>query len=362
METKNMNLLITGGAGFIGSNLVHELLRKDHPEPPQKIIVLDALTYSGNRENLAGLESDPRFEFVPGNILDQRLVAQLLIHHQIGGVMHLAAETHVDRSIDGPEPFLQTNVIGTLHLLESARKYFAQLEDSARDAFRFLHVSTDEVFGSLALADPPFSETTAYDPRSPYSASKAGSDHLVRAYGHTYGLPILVTNCSNNYGPRQFPEKLIPLMILNALEGKPLPVYGDGQQRRDWLYVRDHAQALELVMRRGRLGETYTIGGESEKTNLELLHRLTDLLNQHAPRQDGQSHRVGIQHVEDRPGHDRRYSISIEKIRSELGWKPSENLASGLEKTVLWYLQNKSWCEAITTRQYDRVRLGLKTS
>jgi dTDP-glucose 4,6-dehydratase len=355
-----MNLLITGGAGFIGANLVHDLLRSNNPHPPRKVIVLDALTYSGRRENLAGLESDARFEFIQGNILDQKLVPGILTQHQISGVMHLAAETHVDRSIDSPEPFLQTNVIGTLRLLEAARAYFAQLEGSTRDSFRFLHVSTDEVFGSLALTDPPFSETTPYDPRSPYSASKAGSDHLVRAYGHTYGLPVLITNCSNNYGPRQFPEKLIPLMILNALEGKSLPVYGDGQQRRDWLYVRDHARALELVLRQGRLGETYTIGGESEKTNLELIHRLTDLLDNHAPRSDGQSHRSAIQHVKDRPGHDRRYAISIEKIRGELGWAPTENLATGMEKTVLWYLQNKAWCEAITTQHYDRPRLGLK--
>jgi dTDP-glucose 4,6-dehydratase len=356
-----MNLLITGGAGFIGANLVHELLRSDHPQPPNKVIVLDALTYSGSRENLAGLESDPRFEFILGNILDQTLVTSKLNQHKISGIMHLAAETHVDRSIDGPEPFVQTNVIGTFHLLESARKYFGQLKGSVRDGFRFLHVSTDEVFGSLALTDPPFLETTAYAPRSPYSASKAGSDHLVRAYGHTYGLPILVTNCSNNYGPCQFSEKFIPLMILNALEGKPLPVYGDGQQRRDWLYVRDHARALEIVIRQGRPGETYTIGGESERTNLELLHRLTNILDQHAPRKDGRPHRTGIRYVKDRPGHDRRYAISIEKIRTDLGWKPNETLTSGLEKTVSWYLQNRAWCERIASNRYDRARLGLKT-
>jgi dTDP-glucose 4,6-dehydratase len=357
-----MNLLVTGGAGFIGSHLVHELLQADTPLRPEKVVVLDALTYSGRKENLCGLDADPRFEFVHGDIADRVLVARLLSSHRITGIMNLAAETHVDRSIDSPEIFLQTNVMGTFHLLEAARRHFAQLPGTERAAARFLHISTDEVFGSLSQSDPPFSEVTSYDPRSPYAASKAASDHVVRAYGHTYDMPIIVTNCSNNYGPRQFPEKLIPLAMLNALEGKPLPVYGDGQQRRDWLYVRDHARALALILRQGRPGETYMIGGQSEKTNLEVLHLLTDLLDQHAPRPDGRPHRSGLRHVEDRPGHDRRYAASIKKIQGEMGWQPTEDFASGLEKTVLWYLQNRDWCEAITRNRYDRQRLGLKVT
>ena len=334
-----MRILITGGAGFIGSNLAHHLLGKAAAEPVELIVNLDALTYAGNLANLAGLESESRHLFVHGSIGDEALVASLLTQHRIEAVMHLAAETHVDRSITTPEPFAQTNVIGTLRLLEACRHYHAKLDAAERNRFRFLHVSTDEVFGSLAPYDPPFCETTPYDPRSPYAASKAASDHLVRAYGNTYDLPVVLTNCSNNYGPRQFPEKLIPLTILHLLEDRELPIYGDGLQRRDWIYVADDCRALELTLHRGLPGETYAIGGESERTNLEIVHLLCDSLDRLAPRQDGKSHRVKITHVIDRPGHDRRYAISIEKIKRTLGWQPRENLATGLEKTVQWYLQ-----------------------
>jgi dTDP-glucose 4,6-dehydratase len=354
-----MRVLVTGGAGFIGSNLVHHLLAKRQMEPIELVVNLDALTYAGTRDNLTGLESESRHVFVEGSVCDEALSGELLAKYQIQAVMHLAAETHVDRSIDTPEPFVQTNVVGTLRLLEACRRYWSKLNAGEKDQFRFLHVSTDEVFGSLGLSDPPFSETTPYDPRSPYSASKASSDHVVRAYGHTYRLPILLTNCSNNYGPRQFPEKLIPLMILNLLEGRTLPVYGDGLQRRDWLYVMDHCRALELVVRNGIPGETYAIGGESEMPNLAIVHLICDILDQHVPRKDGQSHRVNIRHVTDRPGHDRRYAISINKIRKTLGWHPGETLATGLERTVLWYVQNPAWSQAISEKKYARARLGI---
>jgi dTDP-glucose 4,6-dehydratase len=353
-----MRLLVTGGAGFIGSNLIHDLLAHDRAEPVERVVNLDALTYSGNPENLAGLEGDPRHVFAHGSIADEALVDSLLATHRIQAVMHLAAETHVDRSIDCPEPFFQTNVIGTLRLLGSVRRHWSRLAGEERARFRFHHISTDEVFGSLGPAAPAFCEATPYDPRSPYAASKAASDHLVRASAHTYGLPVLITNCSNNYGPRQFPEKLIPLIILNILEGRPLPVYGDGLQRRDWLHVADHCRALELVLRRGTPGETYTIGGESEVTNLELVRMICRLLDRLAPRADGQSHEKLISLVPDRPGHDRRYAISIEKIRSTLGWRPREKLAIGLEKTVRWYLENRGWCESIAAHKYQRGRLG----
>ncbi len=354
-----MRILVTGGAGFIGSNLVEHLLGKDALGPVELVVNLDALTYAGSRDNLAGMESDSRHVFVHGSIAEEKLVQGLLAQYQIQGVINLAAETHVDRSIDSPEPFFQTKVVGTLRLLASSRHYWSTLPPAEKEQFRFLHVSTDEVFGPLEPSDPPFSETTAYHPHSPYSASKAASDHLVSAYWHTYGLPILLTNCSNNYGPRQFPEKLIPLMILNLLEERPLPIYGDGRQCRDWLYVSDHCRALELVLRQGAPGETYAIGGESEMPNLEIVHLLCDLLDRHAPRADRQSHRVGITHVADRPGHDRRYAVSIDKIRRTLGWTPRETLASGLEKTVIWYLQNLSWSEAISQKKYARARLGI---
>ena len=350
-----MRILVTGGAGFIGSNLVHHLLSGPRIE---RIVNLDALSYAGNPDNLSDLASEARHIFVHGSIADEALVSSLLEKHRIQAVLHLAAETHVDRSIDTPEPFAETNVIGTLRLLQACRKYWTSLEAAEQPRFRFLNVSTDEVFGSLAPDDPPFDETTPYQPRSPYAASKAAADHFVRAYGNTYGLPIVLTNCSNNYGPRQFPEKLVPLMILNALEGRPLPVYGDGQQRRDWLYVEDHCRALELVLHRGRVGETYAIGGEAETANLDLVQLLCEILDRLSPRRDGKSYKTQIAHVDDRPGHDRRYAMSIRKIKSELGWQPFEKLASGLEKTVRWYLENRAWCQAITEKKYGRERLG----
>jgi len=350
-----MRILVTGGAGFIGSNLVHHLLRVPEIE---RIVNLDALSYAGNPDNLSSLASEPRHTFVHGSIGDEALVTSLLEKHRIQSVLHLAAETHVDRSIDTPEPFAETNVIGTVRLLQACRRHLTSLDPAEQARFRFLHVSTDEVFGSLAPNDPPFDETTAYQPRSPYAASKAAADHFVRAYGNTYGLPVVLTNCSNNYGPRQFPEKLVPLMMLNALEGRPLPVYGDGQQRRDWLYVEDHCRALELVLHRGRVGETYAIGGEAETANLDLVQLLCEILDRLSPRLDGQSYKAQITHVADRPGHDRRYAMSIRKIKSELGWQPSEKLASGLEKTVRWYLENRAWCQAITEKKYGRERLG----
>ena len=352
-----MRILITGGVGFIGSNLIHHLLGKTQPEI-ERIVNLDALSYAGNPENLAGLQSEPRHIFVHGSIADEALVASLLEKHQIQAVLHLAAETHVDRSIDTPEPFAQTNVIGTLRLLQACRTYWSTLAPGKQSRFRFLHVSTDEVFGSLGPADAPFCETTPYQPRSPYAASKAAADHFVRAYANTYSLPVLLTNCSNNYGARQFPEKLIPLIILNALEGKPLPVYGDGLQRRDWLYVEDHCRALEAVIHRGRVGETYAIGGESETANIDLVRLVCEVLDRLSPRGDGQAHKTQISHVADRPGHDRRYAMTIDKIKSELGWQPTETLASGLTKTVRWYLENRAWSQAITEKKYARERLG----
>jgi dTDP-glucose 4,6-dehydratase len=352
-----MRILLTGGAGFIGSNLAHHLLERHEAEPLEILINLDALTYAGNLDNIADI-TDSRHVFVQGSIGDEKLVDDLLAKYRIQAVINLAAETHVDRSIDTPEPFIQTNVLGTLRLLASCRHYWTRLTPTEKRDFRFLHVSTDEVFGSLGPSDPPFSETTSYNPRSPYSASKAASDHLVKAYWHTYDLPVLLTNCSNNYGPRQFPEKLIPLMILNLLEERPLPVYGDGLQHRDWLYVRDHCRALELVLRDGAPGETYLVGGESERPNLEIVHLICDILDRHAPRKDKLSHRAGITHVADRPGHDRRYAVSIDKIRRTLGWHPEETLTTGLEATVLWYLQNLDWSEAISKKKYDRRRLG----
>ena len=355
-----MRILVTGGAGFIGSNLVYHLLQKEGPDGVERLVNLDALTYSGNPENLAGLEHNPRHIFVQGSIEDAGLVTTLLERHQVQAVMHLAAETHVDRSIDSPEPFFQSNVIGTQRLAEACRKYWTRLPAPERAVFRFLHVSTDEVFGTLNPGDPPFCETTPYAPRSPYAASKAASDHVIDSYWHTYGFPVVLTNCSNNYGPRQFPEKLIPLMILSALGGRPLPVYGDGLQCRDWLPVEDHCRALHLVLRKGRLGERYGVGSgeKSEVTNLELVKTLCGILDRRRPRPDGQSYAAQITHVQDRPGHDRRYAISHQKITEELGWQPRETLAGGLEKTVLWYLNNQAWCEAIRKRTPVLARLG----
>ena len=329
-------LLVTGGAGFIGSNFVLSTIA----EQGEAIVNLDKLTYAGSLANLEGVRADARHVFVQGDICDRALVRGLLERHRPRAVVHLAAESHVDRSIEGPAPFVQTNVVGTFALLEEARAYWAGLADPERGAFRFLHVSTDEVYGSLGPGDPAFSETTPYAPNSPYSASKAGSDHLVRAYHHTYGLPVLVTNCSNNYGPHQFPEKLIPLMIHHALAAKPLPVYGDGQNVRDWLYVLDHCAALRAVLARGRPGEVYNIGGNAEMKNIDLVRTLCALLDDARPRTGG-SYASLITFVKDRPGHDRRYAIDSRKIQRELGWRPAESFESGLKKTVRWYLEQR---------------------
>jgi dTDP-glucose 4,6-dehydratase len=341
-----MTILVTGGAGFIGSNFVLDWMSA----VGEPVLNLDKLTYAGNPANLASLAGDARHVLVKGDIADRALVDALLAEHRPRAVVHFAAESHVDRSIHGPADFVMTNVVGTFQLLEAVRDQWQRLEGDARGAFRFLHVSTDEVYGSLSETDPAFSETTAYAPNSPYSASKAGSDHLVRAYHHTYGLPTVTTNCSNNYGPFQFPEKLIPLMIANALEGKPLPVYGDGRQVRDWLYVTDHCEAIRVVLERGRLGETYNIGGNSEKRNLEVVHALCDALQAVRPRAGG--YRELIRFVADRPGHDRRYAIDARKIREELGWSPRESFESGLAKTVKWYLDNASWVAAVKSGEY----------
>jgi dTDP-glucose 4,6-dehydratase len=353
-----MNLLVTGGCGFIGSNFIRQRLLDAAGPAPARIVNLDALTYAGNPANLADLAADPRYVFAHGDIGDAALVAGLLAQHQIDAVVNFAAESHVDRSIDSPEPFIQTNVTGTLRLLNCARVHWAGLAGAKKSAFRFLHVSTDEVYGSLAPGAPAFTEDHNFEPNSPYAASKAASDHLVRAYQHTYGLPTLTTNCSNNYGPYHFPEKLIPLMILNALEGKPLPVYGDGMQIRDWLYVEDHARAIWLVLQKGRAGETYNIGGLNEQPNIAIVKSICALLDQKAPRAGGGKYDALITTVQDRPGHDRRYAIDCAKISRELGWKPLENFASGLEKTVDWYLSHRSWAAEITTKKYSRERLG----
>ena len=352
-----MNILVTGGCGFIGSNFIRQRL-KESGSPLQKLVNLDLLTYAGNPANLADLENDPRYVFQHGDIGDEEIVANLLQEHRIDAVLNFAAESHVDRSIDSPEPFIQTNVTGTLRLLNAVRRYWGALDAEKRSGFRFLHVSTDEVYGTLAPTDPAFSETTPFAPNSPYAASKAASDHLVRAFHHTYGLPTLTTNCSNNYGPYHFPEKLIPLMILNALDGKPLPVYGDGQQIRDWLYVEDHAVAIWLVLRKGRLGETYNVGGLNERANLDVVKTLCTLLDQKSARADGASYEAQITYVADRPGHDRRYAIDCSKIQSELGWSPAESFETGLAKTVDWYLTNRTWTEDITKNKYNRERLG----
>ena len=329
-------LLVTGGAGFIGSNFVLSTIA----QTGEPIVNLDKLTYAGNLVNLDALRADARHTFVQGDIGDRGLVGTLLARHRPRAIVHLAAESHVDRSIAGPAEFIQTNIVGTFGLLEEARAYWMALPAEERSAFRFLHVSTDEVYGSLGPQDPAFSETTPYAPNSPYSASKAASDHLVRAYHHTYGLPTLVTNCSNNYGPRQFPEKLIPLMIHRALAGKPLPVYGDGQNVRDWLYVEDHCAALRAVLDKGRLGEVYNIGGRAEMKNIDLVKTLCALLDEAKPRTGG-SYATLISFVKDRPGHDRRYAIDSAKIERELGWRPAESFASGLKKTVRWYLEQQ---------------------
>ena len=341
-------ILVTGAAGFIGSNFVLDwLAQSDEP-----VINLDALTYAGNLDNLTSLQNDPRHIFVKGDIGDAALVARLLAEHQPRAVVNFAAESHVDRSITGPEDFIQTNIVGTFRLLEAVRAYWGGLGDAAKADFRLLHVSTDEVYGSLSLTDPAFKETNRYEPNSPYSASKAASDHLVRAYHHTYGLPVLTTNCSNNYGPYHFPEKLIPLVIHNALAGKALPIYGDGQQIRDWFYVKDHCSAIRRVLEAGRLGETYNIGGWNEKPNLDVVHTLCAILDQLSPRADGQPYQSQITYVKDRPGHDRRYAIDASKIERELGWKPAETFETGIRKTVQWYLDNQPWVANITSGAY----------
>lgn len=345
-----MSILVTGAAGFIGSNFVLDWLAQSD----EKVINLDALTYAGNLENLASLEGDARHLFVKGDIGDFELVSKLLAEHQPRAVVNFAAESHVDRSIHGPEDFIQTNIVGSFRLLEAVRAYWSGLAESAKSPFRFLHVSTDEVYGSLGQHDPAFRETNRYEPNSPYSASKAASDHLVRAYHHTYGLPVLTTNCSNNYGPYHFPEKLIPLVIHNALAGKPLPIYGDGQQIRDWLYVKDHCSAIRRVLEAGRLGETYNIGGWNEKPNLDVVHTLCAILDELQPRADGQPYRAQITYVQDRPGHDRRYAIDASKIERELGWKPAETFETGIRKTVQWYLDNQAWVANVTSGAYKQ--------
>lgn len=340
-------ILVTGGAGFIGANFVLDWLAQSQ-EP---VINYDKLTYAGNLNNLVSLKNDARHIFVQADINDGEVLKQLLTEHQPRAVVHFAAESHVDRSIHGPAAFIQTNVNGTFSLLEAVRAYWQNLEEDKKSAFRFLHVSTDEVYGSLEANDPPFTETTAYEPNSPYSASKAASDHLVRAYHHTYGLPTLTTNCSNNYGPLHFPEKLIPLVITNARAGKDLPIYGDGSQVRDWLYVSDHCAAIRRVLEAGRLGETYNIGGWNEKTNLNVVHSICDLLDELQPKTSG-SYRDQIRHVKDRPGHDKRYAIDARKIERELGWKPAESFETGLRKTVSWYLENDAWTEQVLSGEY----------
>ena len=343
-----MKCVVTGAAGFIGANFVIEWLGR----ALSPVVSLDKLTYAGNLDNLAAVAGDSRHEFVRGDIGDGELMTSLLQKHRPAAVVNFAAESHVDRSIHGPADFVGTNVVGTFRLLEASRAYYDGLGAAERAAFRFLHVSTDEVFGSLAPDAPAFTEASRYQPNSPYSATKAASDHLVRAWSHTFALPVLITNCSNNYGPYQFPEKLIPLMIHHALRGLPLPVYGDGQQRRDWLYVIDHCAAIRAVLARGRIGETYNIGGRSEKTNLEVVETLCGILDAERPLPDGGSYRRQIEFVADRPGHDRRYAMDAAKIERELGWAPEESFATGIAKTVRWYLDHAQWVERFVSGSY----------
>lgn len=357
LEFQERTLLVTGGAGFIGSNFIRILLEKD---PSLSVVNFDSLTYAGNRSNLRDLGEGTHYRFVQGDIGDEELVGKLLNEHRVAAVVHFAAESHVDRSIDSPEPFFQTNVIGTLRLLNACRRYWMDLADSEKERFRFLHVSTDEVYGSLGPDEPGFHESRKYEPNSPYSASKAASDHIVRAFHHTYGFPAVTTNCSNNYGPYQFPEKLIPLMILNALEEKPLPIYGDGLNVRDWLYVGDHCRGIWEVLRKGELGETYNIGGRCEQTNLAVVDTLCEMLDELHPRESGASYVDLKTFVRDRPGHDRRYAINCDRICKELGWEPEESFETGMRKTVDWYLNHLDWCRAISEKQYQRERLGLE--
>lgn len=343
-----MTILITGGAGFIGSNFALDWVAQSE----EKIINVDKLTYAGNLQNLADIANKPQHVFVQADIGDRAVIDQLLAAHQPRAVLNFAAESHVDRSITGPGEFIQTNIVGTFNLLESVRAYWGELDAQGKADFRFLHVSTDEVYGSLGKTDPAFTENNKYEPNSPYSASKAASDHLVRAYHHTYGLPVLTTNCSNNYGPFHFPEKLIPLMIVNAQAGKPLPVYGDGQQIRDWLYVKDHCSAIRRVLEAGKVGEVYNVGGWNEKPNLDIVHTVCALLDELKPRADGKPYRDQISYVTDRPGHDRRYAIDARKIESQLGWKPAETFESGIRKTVEWYLSNPDWVANVQSGSY----------
>ena len=345
--------LVTGGAGFIGSNFIQLLLQ----QPDRQVLNLDKLTYAGNLDSLQSVAEQPGYEFIQADICIAEQVEKIINEFQPDAIVHFAAESHVDRSIDGPAAFIQTNIIGTFNLLEAARKYWRQLPEPVQAAFRFLHVSTDEVYGSLG-ATGLFTEETPYAPNSPYSASKASSDHLVRAYHHTYGLPVVTTNCSNNYGPYQFPEKLIPLMILNALAGKPLPVYGDGMQVRDWLYVADHCRAIQTVLASGKCGETYNIGGHNEMPNIRIVRTICGLLDELRPRADGKPYAEQITYVADRPGHDRRYAIDAGKIARELGWLPQETFDSGIRKTVQWYLDNAAWCERVSSGKYRQERLG----
>jgi dTDP-glucose 4,6-dehydratase len=341
-------ILVTGGAGFIGSNFVLDWVANSQ----EAVVNLDKLTYAGNLQNLASLDGNGQHVFVQGDIGDSALLARLFKEHQPSAIINFAAESHVDRSIHGPEDFIQTNIMGTFRLLEAVRAYWGGLQGEAKSVFRFLHVSTDEVYGSLAKTDPAFTETHRYEPNSPYSASKAASDHLVRAYHHTYGLPVLTTNCSNNYGPFHFPEKLIPLMIVNALAGKPLPVYGDGMQVRDWLYVKDHCSAIRTVLAGGRAGEVYNLGGWNEKPNIDIVNTICALLDEMRPKPGGKSYREQITYVTDRPGHDRRYAIDAGKIERELGWKPAETFESGIAKTVQWYLDNQDWVAHVQSGAY----------
>lgn len=344
-----MTILVTGAAGFIGSNFVLDWLSQSAEE----VVSLDLLTYAGNLENLSSLNQNPHHHFVKGNIGDRNLVSNLLKKYQIRAVVNFAAESHVDRSIHESKDFIETNIVGTYHLLESVRTYWSDLDESTKKDFRFLHVSTDEVYGSLNENAPAFTENHPYEPNSPYSASKASGDHLVRAWFHTYGLPVLTTNCSNNYGPYHFPEKFIPLCILNALNGKPLPIYGDGQQIRDWLYVKDHCSAIREVLIQGKIGDTYNVGGWNEKTNLEVIKTLCGILDELKPKRDGSKYENKITYVKDRPGHDRRYAIDASKLERELEWKPQETLETGLRKTVLWYLENEAWVNHVVSGEYQ---------
>ncbi|MBU0540829.1 MAG: dTDP-glucose 4,6-dehydratase [Gammaproteobacteria bacterium] len=341
-------ILVTGGAGFIGANFVLDWVARCN----ESVVNLDKLTYAGNLESLSILKGNPQHIFVQGDIGDRLLIERLLVEHQPRAVINFAAESHVDRSIHGPGEFIQTNIVGTFNLLEAVRVYWSDLPDTDKSAFRYLHVSTDEVYGSLGKEDPAFTENHRYEPNSPYSASKAASDHLVRAWHHTYGLPVVTTNCSNNYGPHHFPEKLIPLMIVNALAGKSLPVYGDGMQIRDWLYVKDHCSAIRRVLEVGRLGEVYNVGGWNEKPNIEIVKTVCALLDELRPKADGSSYATQISYVSDRPGHDRRYAIDARKLERELNWKPAETFETGIRKTVQWYLQNPEWVQNVQTGAY----------